>query len=106
MRRTILALTLLVGCNPNDFGAALDRAPVQFIARPDDFGSNGGRVLLPLPPPSDQPKMAARLLFAGTDGPSLGVTDFDGDGKPHTQVISSDALKDVGITAESPAPPG
>jgi hypothetical protein len=99
MRRIVLSLAvLLAACNPNDFNTALDRAPVQFIARPDGFGSNGGRVLLPLPPPADQPKMAARLLFAGTESPSLGVADFDGDGKPHVQTIDENDLATMGLT--------
>ena len=98
MRRTILALTLLAGCNPNDFNGLLDRAPVQFVGRPDGFGPNGGRMLLPLPPPADQPKMAARLVFAGTEARSLGVVDFDGDGKPHTQTLSAGDFDQVGLS--------
>jgi hypothetical protein len=46
------ALALVGGCNPNDFQAALDRAPVQFIGAPNNFGSNVGRTLLPLAPPA------------------------------------------------------
>jgi hypothetical protein len=97
-RLSLLALAL-VGCNPNDFGGTLDHAPVQLMERPDGFGSNAGRVLLPLSPPTDNPKAAARLLFAGTDTPSLAVADFDGDGRPSVTVIDADDLGGIGVNA-------
>lgn len=97
-RFCLLALAL-VGCNPNDFGGTMDRAPVQIIDRPDGFGDNAGRVLLPLSPPADNPKAAARLLFAGTDTASLGVADFDEDGKPSVKVVSDDDLITIGVSA-------
>jgi hypothetical protein len=98
LRLSLLSLAL-AGCNPNNFGSTLDRAPVQLIERPEDFGSNAGRVLLPLSPPADNPKAAGRLLFAGTDNPSLGVADFDGDGKPSVKALSDDDLISIGVTA-------
>jgi hypothetical protein len=97
--RFFLLALALVGCNPNDFGGTLDRAPVQLIERPDGFGDNAGRVLLPLSPPADNPKAAARLLFAGTDSASLGVADFDEDGKPSVKVVSDDDLITIGVSA-------
>jgi hypothetical protein len=103
MRRTILAfsaLALAVGCDPGDFNSALDKAPVQYISAPDGFGSTVGRMLLPLAPPADKPKMAARLLFAGTDKPSLAVADFDGNGKAQVQAASSDDLGALGLGAD------
>jgi hypothetical protein len=96
MRRTIVALSALAlagGCDPGDFGAALDKAPVQYISAPSGFGSNVGRTLLALPPPQDRPTVAARLLFAGTDTASLAWADFDGDGKAHVQSASGDDLR-------------
>jgi hypothetical protein len=103
MRRTILAISTLAlagGCDPGDFNSALDRAPVQYISAPSGFGSNVGRTLLPLAPPADKPKMAARLLFAGTDKPSLAVADFDGDGKAQVQTATSDDLGALGLSAD------
>jgi len=103
MRRTILAfsaLALAAGCDPGDFNSVLDKAPVQYISAPDGFGSNVGRTLLPLAPPADKPKMAARLLFAGTDKPSLAVADFDGNGKAQIQTASSDDLGALGLGAD------
>jgi hypothetical protein len=97
-RFCLLALAL-AGCNPNDFGGTLDRAPVQLIDRPSGFGDNGGRVLLPLAPPADNPKAAARLLFAGTDFASLAVADFDGDGKPSVTVADDDEIGGLGLGA-------
>ena len=103
MRRTILAfsaLQLAAGCDPGDFGAALDKAPVRFIGAPGGFGSDVGRTLLPLAPPTDQPKVAARLLFAGIDQPSLAVADFDGNGKPRVQTASSADLSALGLASD------
>jgi FG-GAP repeat len=101
MRRTILAfsaLALAAGCDPGDFGAALDKAPVRFIGAPSGFGSDVGRTLLALDPPAGQPKVAARLLFAGIDTPSLAVADFDGNGKPRVQTASSAELGTLGLS--------
>ena len=101
MRRTILAfsaLALAAGCDPGDFGAALDKAPVRFIGAPSGFGSDVGRTLLPLDPPAGQPKVAARLLFAGVDTPSLAVADFDGNGKPRVQTATSAELGKLGLS--------
>jgi hypothetical protein len=101
MRQMMLAFSALAvagGCNPNDFGAALDKAPVQFIGAPDAFGPNAGLTLLPLTPPANT--MAARLLFAGTDSPSLAVADFDGDGKPEIQAASSVELGKLGVIGQ------
>jgi hypothetical protein len=103
MRRTILAISTLAlagGCDPGVFNSALDKAPVQYISAPSGFGSNVGRTLLPLAPPADKPKMAARLLFAGTDKPSLAVADFDGDGKAQVQTATSDDLGALGLSAD------
>jgi hypothetical protein len=103
MRRTILALSALAlmgGCNPDDFGSALDKAPVQYIGEPSGFATNVGRTLLPLAPPTDKPKVAARLLFAGTDAPSLAVADFNGDGNPQVQLASSDELGALGLSSD------
>jgi len=103
MRRTILALSALAlagGCDPGDFSSLLNKAPVQYISAPGGFGSNVGRTLLPLAPPADKPKMAARLLFAGTDQPSLAVADFDDDGKAQVQTASSDDLGALGLSAD------
>jgi hypothetical protein len=100
MRRTILAfsaLALAAGCDPGDFDAALDKAPVRFIGAPGGFGSDVGRTLLPLDPPAGQPKVAARLLFAGTDQASLAVADFDDNGKPRVQTASSAELSSLGF---------
>ena len=100
MRRTIFAfsaLALAAGCDPGDFDAALDKAPVRFIGAPSGFGSDVGRTLLALAPPADRPKVAARLLFAGTDQPSLAVADFDGNGKPRVQTASSAELGSLGF---------
>jgi len=100
MRRTILALSALVlsgGCDPGVFGAALDKAPVRFIGAPSGFDSDVGRTLLPLDPPAGQPKVAARLLFAGIDTPSLAVADFDGNGKPRVQTATSAELGTLGL---------
>jgi FG-GAP repeat. len=94
------ALALAGGCDPGDFNSALDKAPVQYISAPSGFGSNVGRTLLPLAPPADKPKMAARLLFAGTDKPSLAVADFDGDGKAQVQTATSDDLGALGLSAD------
>jgi hypothetical protein len=102
MRRTMLAFSALAvagGCSPGDFAAALDRAPVQFIGAPDNFGSNAGRTLLPLVPPADKPKTAARLLFASTDMQALAVADFDGDGKPQVQTAASSDLDTLGLSS-------
>jgi FG-GAP repeat len=102
MRRTMLALPALAlagGCNPGDFAAALDRAPVQFMGAPDNFGSNVGRTLLSLPPPADKPKVAARLLFASTDTQALAVADFDGDGNPQVQTAEGDDLSNLGLSS-------
>jgi len=93
----LFAVAAVAGCNPGDFGDALDRAPVQFIGRPDSFGPNAGRMLLPLAPPADKPKGAARLIFAGTETPSLAVADFDGDGKAQVQLASSEDLTSMGL---------
>lgn len=101
MRRTMLAfsaLALAVGCNPLDFRSTLDRAPVQYIGAPDNFGSNVGRTLLSLAPPADKPKVAARLLFASTDMQALAVADFDGDGNPQVQTAESDDLSTLGLS--------
>jgi len=103
MRRTILAFSALAlagGCDPGDFTSVLGKAPVQYIGAPDGFGSNVGRTLLPLAPPADKPKMAARLLFAGTDKPSLAVADFDGDGKAQVQSATSEDLDALGLGAD------
>jgi hypothetical protein len=103
MRRTILALSALAlagGCNPDDFGSALDRAPVQYIGAPKGFATNVGRTLLPLAPPTDKSKVAARLLFAGTDTPSLALADFDGDGKAHVQSASGEDLEALGLSSD------
>jgi len=100
MRRTILAFSavaIAAGCDPGDFGAALDKAPVRFIGAPSGFGSDVGRTLLALDPPADRPKVAARLLFAGIDTPSLAVADFDGNGKPRVQTASRDELNALGL---------
>jgi hypothetical protein len=85
-------LALAGGCMPGDFGAALDKAPVQVMGAPDGFGSSADLTLLPLPPPADpnRPNLAARLLFAGTDAASVALADFDGDGKPQVQAVSGD----------------
>lgn len=102
MRRTMLAFSALAlagGCDPGDFGAALDRAPVQFIGAPDGFGSNVGRTLLPLAPPADRPKVAARLLFAGTETQSLALADFDGGGKPQVQTATNEDLGALGLSS-------
>ena len=102
MRGTTLACCALAvagGCDPGEFGTALDKAPVRFIGAPGGFGSNVGRTLLPLPPPTDQPKVAARLLFAGTDQPSLAVAVFDGNGKPRVQTATSAELGTLGLAA-------
>ena len=102
MRRTILAFVVLAGaggCKPGDFAAALDKAPVQVIDAPNGFGSNVGRTLLAVSPPADRAKVAGRLLFAGTDLPSLAVADFDGDGKPQVQTASNDELANLGLPA-------
>ena len=101
MRRTILAfsaLALAAGCDPGDFGAALDKAPVRFIGAPSGFGSDVGRTLLALDPPADRPKVAARLLFAGVATPSLAVADFDGNGKPRVQTATSAELGKLGLS--------
>jgi hypothetical protein len=101
MRRTILAfsaLALAAGCDPGDFGAALDKAPVRFIGAPSGFGSDVGRTLLALDPPADRPKVAARLLFAGVATPSLAVADFDGNGKPRVQTAASAELGTLGLS--------
>ena len=99
MMRTRLSLvaTLLAGCMPNDFGDTLSHAPVQLVDRPNGFGSNAGRVLLPLAPPLDNPKAGSRLLFAGTDTASLAVVDYDGDGKPHVRTLTSDEISMIGL---------
>jgi len=102
MRRSMLALFALAvagGCNPGDFNTALDRAPVQFTAAPDGFGANAGRMLLPLAPPTDNPKVAARLLFASTETQGLAVADFDGDGKPKVQTAASADLGSLGLSS-------
>jgi hypothetical protein len=93
------ALVLAGGCNPGDFGAALDRAPVQYMGAPDGFGSNAGRTLLPLAPPADKPKVAARLLFASTETQGLALADFDGDGKPQVQTATGDDLGTLGLSS-------
>jgi hypothetical protein len=101
MRRTIFAfsaLALAAGCDPGDFDAALDKAPVRFIGAPSGFGSDVGRTLLALDPPAGQPKVAARLLFAGIDTPSLAVADFDGNGKPRVQTATSAELGKLGLS--------
>jgi|GEM_PF-2196964 hypothetical protein len=103
MRRTILALSALVlsgGCDPGVFGAALDKAPVQYIGAPGGFGTNAGRTLLPLAPPVDRPTITARLLFAGADTASLAVADFNGDGKPQVQTASNDELGALGMPSD------
>jgi hypothetical protein len=101
MRQTLLAFFALVlagGCDPGEFGAALDQAPVQVIGDPGGFGSDVGRVLLPLAP---LPNMAARLLFAGShpnQGVSLAVASFDRDGKSQVQAATSDDPNTLGLT--------
>lgn len=97
--RFCLVALALAGCNPNDFGGTLEHAPVQLIERPDGFGSNAGRVLLPLSPPTDNPKAAARLLFSGTENASLALADFDEDGKPSVTKASDDELFSIGVGA-------
>ena len=102
MRWTIWAFSALAaagGCAPGDFQAALDKAPVQFIGAPGGFGSNVGRTLLALAPPADKPNVAGRLLFAGTDTPSLALADFDGNGKPHVQNANSDEIGTLGLAS-------
>lgn len=101
-RWLLLALVAAAGCDWRAFDEAVERAPVRSLTRPDGYEAPDiGKALLPLPPPPGQARITGRLLFAGTERPSLAVAEIDPEGRVTMRVAKKVELAALGTDSTS-----